>query len=360
MNTRVLRAGSAGGMTGGAVMAAFSMITLWLAGNGFWTPLNLIAHTFWRSAPLDGRFSGAALVIGMAVHLTMAMLFGALIAAAAVRIPGARSLVIAAGILFTVVLWAVMQYGIWRAVDATAARDFTPWVFAVAHLLFGMMAASWAAIAIPDADPPPRHALPRQPAGPRNWFALSWPRIGASQPVIPSSPAAAGGRQMIMLARRADPGRGAHRSAGVRVGPVRLHTHSVIAGLIFIGLGVVFLRYQGTAGLTGLLAPPSLTGWDNRLQDAVTAIQAHVPDLALLAAAAAMVIAVAAWRLRRARRHVLADPPPSAGQPPPVAPGTGEPAEREPPEREPADETDHGEAQADGFTDRAGPARRPR
>ena len=206
MNTRVLRAGSAGGMTGGAVMAAFSMITLWLAGSGFWTPLNLIAHTFWRSAPLDGRFSGAALVIGLAVHLTMAMLFGALIAAAAVRIPGARSLVIAAGILFTVVLWAVMQYGIWRAVDATAARDFTPWVFAVAHLLFGMMAASWAAIAIPDADPPPRHALPRQPAGPRNWFALSWPRIGASQPVIPSSPAAAGGRQMIMLASRPQSG----------------------------------------------------------------------------------------------------------------------------------------------------------
>ena len=99
------------------------------------------------------------------------------------------------------------------------------------------------------------------------------------------------------------------RGTGVRVGPVRLHTHSVIAGLIFIGLGVVFLRYQGTAGLTGLLAPPSLTGWDNRLQDAVTAIQAHVPDLALLAAAAAMVIAVAAWRLRRARRPVLADPP---------------------------------------------------
>jgi hypothetical protein len=44
------------------------------------------------------------------------------------RLPaaGARSLVIAAGMLFTAVVWAVMQYGIWRAVDATAARDFTP------------------------------------------------------------------------------------------------------------------------------------------------------------------------------------------------------------------------------------------
>jgi len=67
------------------------------------------------------------------------------------------------------------------------------------------------------------------------------------------------------------------RDTGVRVGPLRLHTHSVISGLIFTGLGVVFLRYQGTAGLTGLLAPPSLAGWDNRLQDAVTAIRHTCP-----------------------------------------------------------------------------------
>lgn len=171
MNTKMLRAGIAGGMAGGAVMAMFSMIMLWLARRGFWTPLNLIAHTFWRSAPLDGRFSAAALVIGMAVHMTMAMLFGTVIAAAAVRLPASRSLVIAAGMLFTALLWAVMQYGIWRAVDATAARDFLPWVFAVAHLMFGMLAAMFAGIVIEDADPPPRHALPRQPAGQRNWFS---------------------------------------------------------------------------------------------------------------------------------------------------------------------------------------------
>lgn len=86
----------------------------------------------------------------------------------------------------------------------------------------------------------------------------------------------------------------------------------VISGLLFAGLGVIFLRYQGTAGLTGLLSPPSLVGWDNRLQDAVTAIQAHVPDLALLAAAAAVVVAVTAWRHRRFRH---ADPARRAASP---------------------------------------------
>ena len=48
---------------GGAVIAVFSMMMLWVAGSGFWTPLNLIAHTFWRAAPLDGTFSAAALTL---------------------------------------------------------------------------------------------------------------------------------------------------------------------------------------------------------------------------------------------------------------------------------------------------------
>jgi hypothetical protein len=129
--------------------------------------LNLIAHTFWRAAPLDGRFSGAALVIGVSVHMMMAMLVGTLIAAAASRLPAARSLVIAGGMLFAAPLWAVMQYGIWRAVDATAAQAFTPWVFAVAHLMFGMMAALFAAIVILDSDTPyqPAHRRPTGPGG---------------------------------------------------------------------------------------------------------------------------------------------------------------------------------------------------
>ena len=165
MNAKILRAGIAGGIAGGAMMAVFSMMMLWLAGSGFWTPLNLIAHTFWRAALLDGTFSTPALVIGMAVHMMMAMLFGTLIAAAAYRLPAARSLVIAGGMLFTAGLWAVVQYGIWRAIDAAAAQAFTPWVFAVAHLLFGMMAAFFAAIWITDADT--RYEPARQPARPR-------------------------------------------------------------------------------------------------------------------------------------------------------------------------------------------------
>lgn len=150
MKRTVVRVGAAGGMLGGIAMAMWSMVALWLTGGGFWTPLNLIAHTVWRAAPLDARFSAPALVIGLVMHMMMAAIFGTLIALATWRLPGTRSLVIAGGMIFAAVFWAVMQYGVWRAVDSAAARDFTPWVFAIAHLVFGMLTATAAAIMIPD------------------------------------------------------------------------------------------------------------------------------------------------------------------------------------------------------------------
>ncbi len=142
-------------------MALFSMVMMWLLGLGLWTPLNLIANTFWRGAPLGGRFSLPAAIAGAGIHLTMAILVGIVIAGAATRFPAARSLVIAGGVVLATVLWPVMQFGVWRTVDASAALDFTPWVFAMAHVLFGMLAATFAALWIDDADP--RTGLPAQP-----------------------------------------------------------------------------------------------------------------------------------------------------------------------------------------------------
>lgn len=154
MNKAAIRAGVGGGILGGLVMAIWLTSILWLTGTGFWTLLNLIANTFWRGAPLGPQFSGLAVVIGLIVHLLMSMLFGVLIAVAAWRLPAPRSLVIAAGALFGSVLWAVMQYGIWRAADPAAARVVTPWLFASAHLLFGLIVAAMAAIVVPDEEIP--------------------------------------------------------------------------------------------------------------------------------------------------------------------------------------------------------------
>ena len=151
MGRSAIRIGVFGGILGGVLMAAWLMFFLWLTGAGFWTLLNLITNTFLRSAPLDARFSLSSLVIGLVVHVLMSVLFGVIIATAASRLP-VPSLVIAGGALFGAVLWAVMQYGIWRAVDAPAARVITPWLFSSAHLLFGLMVATVAAIVIPDVE----------------------------------------------------------------------------------------------------------------------------------------------------------------------------------------------------------------
>lgn len=149
---RALRVGVPGGIIAGTLMAVWSMAAMWVTGSGFWTALNLIAHTFYRAAPLNGTFSAPALVVGLAIHMTLASLFGTALALLAQWKPGSRSLVIAGGILFVAVVWPLMQWEIWYRIDETAAEGFTDWIFAVAHLIFGVAAAGFASIAVADDE----------------------------------------------------------------------------------------------------------------------------------------------------------------------------------------------------------------
>jgi hypothetical protein len=165
---RALRVGVPSGFAAGVVFAVWSMAAMWITGSGLWLPLNLIAHTFYRSAPLNGTFSAPALVVGLAVHMTVAIIFGTAIAAIAQRLPASRSLVIAGGIVFIAVVWPVMQYGVWYSIDESAAEGFNDWIFAGAHLIFGLTAAGLAAVGIADDRTATRgrHAAGRRPAQP--------------------------------------------------------------------------------------------------------------------------------------------------------------------------------------------------
>ena len=86
------------------------------------------------------------------------------------------------------------------------------------------------------------------------------------------------------------------RGREFRVGPLRLHTTSTISGLLFVGIGVLFLVADGTAGLVG--ADPATSA---RAEDAVAGLGARVPDGLLLVVLALVVVAVTVWRVRRAR-----------------------------------------------------------
>lgn len=105
---------------------------------------------------------------------------------------------------------------------------------------------------------------------------------------------------MFLLAalwQRFDLGRrGWLRGREFRVGPLRLHTTSTISGLLFVAVGVVFLVFDGTAGLVGADPETSVAA-----ETAVTGVGAAVPDLVLLGALALVVVAVVVWRLVRHR-----------------------------------------------------------
>ncbi len=137
MNKQVVVRGALAGMVGGMVMAMWSMIALWLNGSGFWLPLNLIAHTFWRDAPLDAKFCFSAALAGLVIHMVMSMMVGVVFALGVQRFHGNLAALTVLGMIVGIMMWLVMQYGVWRVVDADAAAAFTPWVFAVGHAMFG-------------------------------------------------------------------------------------------------------------------------------------------------------------------------------------------------------------------------------
>lgn len=82
----------------------------------------------------------------------------------------------------------------------------------------------------------------------------------------------------------------------------RVHTTSVVAGLLFISIGALFLRYDGTAGLTGALGFDTVD-LEYAAQQAVTAWAAAIPGW-VLPAVIMLVAAFVAWRRSRQPRAV--------------------------------------------------------
>ncbi|MFF7412294.1 cytochrome c biogenesis CcdA family protein [Streptomyces lydicus] len=83
-------------------------------------------------------------------------------------------------------------------------------------------------------------------------------------------------------------GRGWLRGRELRLGPLRLHTTSLLSGLFFIGIGVLFLRFNGTSALPGVLDADS----EFRVEEWATRIGNGVPDAVLVAVGALLVAGV--------------------------------------------------------------------
>ena len=127
---------------GTTVMAVWSMAAMCVVGRGFWTPMNLIAHTLWSGAPLDAEFRWSATIIGIVVHMMMSVVLGVALAAALSRVGGSAVMTGGAalvGMVYGLIVWVVAQFVLWPSVDAAAAERFTPWVFGLGHLMYGLI-----------------------------------------------------------------------------------------------------------------------------------------------------------------------------------------------------------------------------
>lgn len=86
------------------------------------------------------------------------------------------------------------------------------------------------------------------------------------------------------------------RGREIRLGRVHLHSTSLISGLLFIGIGVLFLRYDGTAGITGVLGGSGLSDVDYQAQQWIQAIGSTF-DIVVLLAIGIVAVGVLAYRM---------------------------------------------------------------
>ncbi|MFJ3906536.1 cytochrome c biogenesis CcdA family protein [Streptomyces sp. NPDC090025] len=87
------------------------------------------------------------------------------------------------------------------------------------------------------------------------------------------------------------------RGRPIRLGRFELHSTSLLSGLFFIVLGTMFLVFDGTTALPGLLSVDDSFAVEER----VSALGETVPDWALLVAVVAVVAVALAWRGWRGR-----------------------------------------------------------
>lgn len=139
---QVLKFGVLVGLVGGTVMALFAMTAMKLRGDGFFTPVNLFAHTFWSDAPLDGTFVLSSIELGLLIHLTMSIGIGLAISFLVSRGELDAAMVFLLALGAGAGAW-MFQAVAWTALDTEAHGAFTPWILAVAHVMFAMGAATF-------------------------------------------------------------------------------------------------------------------------------------------------------------------------------------------------------------------------
>lgn len=101
---------------------------------------------------------------------------------------------------------------------------------------------------------------------------------------------------LALLWDRFDLGRrGWLRGRGIVIGPIQTHTTSVVSGVLFVAIGVLFIRFDGMVGFTSAIGLGDTSGLEVSVSDRVLDWVGRVPGW-VLPAAVALGAAVVAWR----------------------------------------------------------------
>ncbi|GAA2810363.1 cytochrome c biogenesis CcdA family protein [Saccharopolyspora taberi] len=89
------------------------------------------------------------------------------------------------------------------------------------------------------------------------------------------------------------------RGKEISLGRFRVHTTNLLSGLVFIGIGLLFVLTEGTANLGGLTDVDS----QYALQVGIGRVIAGVTDATVLLMVAVVALVFVLWRIRRAKRE---------------------------------------------------------
>lgn len=136
---RVGLLGAIAGLIGGFVMWVFMTIVTTLNGQGFWAMPKWVGDVVTGDSWLG--FNATDVFTGLAIHLVVAAILGVIFALIAVPFIATPRVLLAAGVVWGLVVWLVLSVVALGAVDVTMAQEapVIPWF--IANVLFGIAAA---------------------------------------------------------------------------------------------------------------------------------------------------------------------------------------------------------------------------
>lgn len=132
-----------GGLLGGTLMAAFSMLVSMLRGPGMWMPVKLIGGVVLGSRAINnpGGFDVRPILIGLAVHAVVSVVLGGLFALLSFRLPPVT--LILYGVVYALFIWFVGLFFVLPIVDPLLVNNTNPALFAFSHMIYGLSLGWW-------------------------------------------------------------------------------------------------------------------------------------------------------------------------------------------------------------------------